>query len=188
MPQVPHRRPPRPDPQPPSLTRLGRAPQRAIEGKGEGPRAAINLAERVIGIGVAKDRGDRPQRLAIKPLAVPPGHLMKGVAHIKQSRVCRVDLSVRPVREPRGGERTEHDHVAQPAAGFLEVGREQVGGNPKAGMPCRHRLSDLSEAAAGCFAPVLRNGRACGCHDVFVPGHEAQIQQTHRSAEIGRGD
>ncbi len=52
---------------------------------------------------------------------------MQRVADVEQPLVRVAYALVRPVGQPGRGQRPQHDHVPEAAAGLLEIGFQQVG-------------------------------------------------------------
>ncbi len=102
--------------------------------------------------------------------------------------VRRLDRLVRPVGQPGGRDRTQHRHVAQPAAALLQVRLEQV---RRVAVPLRalgQHLDQLRHAAPGRGAPVLQQAGPGRGDQVGVAAHHAQVQQAHRGRQVGPGD
>ena len=57
--------------------------------------------------------GHLGQHLAVKSLAGPASHPVEGITDVEQLQVCRVDVAVRAICQPCGGEGPEDGHVAE---------------------------------------------------------------------------
>ncbi len=152
------------------------------------PRRGIHLDERGIRIGEAEHLGHRCGEFPIEALPVPTRHVVDRVADVQQPPVCRVHSPVWPVGQPRRGERSQHDHVAQTTSGLFEVGRQHVGSVAEALVPRLDRVDHLAEPTSGGLAPVVGGGLAGGVDHRPIPGDDVQIEQADRGREVRRRD
>ena len=67
--------------------------------------------------------------------------------------------AVRAVGQPGGGERAQHDHVAEAASGLLQVGLQQVGGVAERLVPLLQGREQLGQPLAGVPPPGGQQGR-----------------------------
>ncbi len=148
----------------------------------------VDLDERSVAIGETEHLGHRCGEFPIEALPVPTCHVVDRVADVQQPLVCRVHFPVRPVGQPRRGERSQHDHVAQTAPRLFEVGRQHVRGVAEALVPRLDRVDHLAESTSGGLAPVVSGGLPGGVDHRLIPGDDGQIEQADRGREVRRGD
>ena len=111
MTQRSHRRPARPDPQPPSTLRLPSATDRRIQRIGHDPSGPEHLGQHVVDLAVAQQGGHALLVLVRHSLPSAPARDVQRIANIEQVTVCRVHSPVRPVRQPGSSQRGEHRHI-----------------------------------------------------------------------------
>ena len=186
--QRPQRRTPRADPQEPGALRLPGPAQGRVDGIREGTGVPGDIGEEQVGVGVPEQCGDRVVVGQGESVARAAGDDVDGVTDVEEVPVRRVDLPVRPVGEPGPGERPEHRHVPQAAAGLLQVRLDQMGQLPVPGVPRGHRLGELGQPGPQSGAPVLVDGRPGRRDELRVAGEIPQVEQADRRCEVGLGD
>ena len=136
-----------------------------------------HLAAQRVGVGESHEVGDVADLGREQPVHGTAGGDVQGIANVEQSLVRLLDSAVRPVGQPGGRERAEHDHVAQAAAGLLEVGLQQV--RRVAGDRAAARPATPAARAAAC-------GRCCATRPAApsraVPTSSASPASTRRSS------
>ena len=107
--------------------------------------------------------GDVADLAGEQPVDGTTGGDVQGVANVEQPLVRLLDAAVRPVGQPGGRERAEHDHVAEAATGLLEVRFEQVRRVAGVAQPLVQRRQQLGQPLAGVAAPGVQQRRPCPC-------------------------
>ena len=187
VPERSHPRAPRADAQGPGPLGLSRSPQGPVEGVRDEPGRGGHIGQELVGVVVAEQGGGSVVVLARQPVAAAAGDDVHRVTDVEELLVCGVDGSVGPVGEPGGGEGTQHGHVAQPAAGLLEVRFEQVGEVALARVPLRDLLLQLRQAGSGVAAPVVGDGGLRRVDDVLLARHEGDVEEADSGRQVGSG-
>ena len=114
---------------------------------------------------------------------------MERVADVEEVVARAVDGAVRAVREPGRGERAQRlMQVAQPAAGLLEVGFDEVGEFAEA-LGARARSGEQVGEAVSRGAPPVRKDRGARLlHQGGVAADEAQVEQSRGGGEVAGRD
>ena len=111
-----------------------------------------------VGVGLTQQGSDGVVLLQPEAIATATSHHVQGVPGVQQRAVSRVNLSVRAVCQPRGGQRTQDRHVAQPAACLLQVWFDALSQVPVAAVSRLQGLDQLRQSATGIGAPVVAQG------------------------------
>ena len=136
---------------------------------------------------VAEQRRRSVVVLTAQPVASSAGDDVHGVADVEQLLVGGVDGSVGPVGQPGGGQSAQDGHVAQPAAGLLEVRLEEVGEVALSRVPLRDLLLQLRQPCTRVGAPVVGDGRLRRVDDVLLARDEGDVEQADGGRQVRPG-
>ena len=157
---------------------------RRVERVGDDAAGLGDARQQVVAVVEADEGGDLVLVGEQEPVGVPTRDHLHGVPHVEQVRVRAVDRAVRPVGEPRRGERGEHHGVADAAARLLELGLDEVGELAVPVGPLLGRGEQLGQPSPGGGTPVLEQ-RGLGARDHHgVAGDGLQVEQPHRGGQV----
>lgn len=115
------------------------------------------------------------------------GRDVQGVADVQQPSVRHLDARMRPVGQPGRRKCSKHDHVAEAAAGLLQVGFEQVRRVAVRLEPLVQRAQQLRQPLPRVAPPgVDQRGPRSG-HEGAVTGDHPQVQQAYTGAQLPAG-
>ncbi len=90
-------------------------------------RSQADFATKIISLAVAQAGGHGFGFAGDQPVESAPRREVQCVADVEQPLVRAAYADVRTIRQPAGGERSQHRHIAEPSARLLEIRLEQVG-------------------------------------------------------------
>ena len=182
-----HPRSTRTDAQGPGPLRLGGPAQRPVQRVRDEPGRGRHVGQQLVGVVVAEQRRRSVVVLTAQPVASSAGDDVHGVADVEQLLVGGVDGSVGPVGQPGGGQSAQDGHVAQPAAGLLEVRLEEVGEVALSRVPLRDLLLQLRQPCARVGAPVVGDGGLRRVDDVLLARDEGDVEQADGGRQVRPG-
>ena len=159
-----------------------------VAGVVDGPRRCRRRAAAARRGRPARAPRDRVLVLHLQPVGGPAGQGLHHVTDVQQRRPGLLQTLVRAVGHPGGGDRAHHHQVAQPAAGFLQVGgggEGQLAGSFGAFLAGRpQRL----EPVLGVRSPVGQHPAVQGDGQFGIPGDVPQVQHAEHGRQVGAGD
>ena len=159
-----------------------------VDGMADPAGGQADLATKIVSLGVAQPGGHGLGLAGEQPVQGAARGEVQGVADVEQPLVRLADADVRPVGQPGGGQRPQHRHVAEAAAGLLEVGLEQVGRVTEGGEPLVEGRQQLRQPLAGVAAPGVQQRRAGALDQLGVAGDHPQVEQADAGAQLAAGD
>ncbi len=176
----------RPRPQPPGGHRLAGPADGGVHGVRDGAPGLGDGGEQLVGVGEPAGDGHGILFGEQQPVQVPAGHRLQRVPDVEQLGVCLVDGAVRAVGDPAGRQRAQDGDIAQPAAGLLQIGFEQVGRLAVALAALGQGVQQLRQPAPDATAPVPEQGGAGAHHQRPVAGQRAQVEQADARGQVDR--
>ena len=162
-------------------------PAGEVDGVADPAGGHADGAPQVVRVGVPEAGGDVVDLGGQQPVHRPAGAEVEGVADVEQLLVRVLDPGVRAVGQPGGGQRPQHDHVAEAAAGLLQVGLQQVGGVAERLVPLLQGGEQLGQPLAGVGPPGGQQGRPRSADELGVAGQHPQVEQPDPGAQLATG-
>ena len=148
--------------------------------------------EQRVGVGVPEGGGDAVLLLQQQPVPGPApgrgGAPVQLAPHVEQHLVRLPYGRARSVRDLSDRERVQRVHVAQPAAGLLEVGLEQERHLAERPSPLAGRLGQLVEPGGRAGPPGRPGRRQQPGAQVPVAGDVPRVEQAEGGLEVAAGD